>query len=65
MFCRFTIYVNKLFSIQSFNNAGPLIWNTLQKKVNLLVPIAKFKIASNIPNNNIEKYIRVTKVVVM
>ena len=29
-------------STQSFNNIGPRIWNSLQKKVNVLVPIAKF-----------------------
>ena len=29
-------------STQSFNNIGPRIWNSLQTKVNVLVPIAKF-----------------------
>ena len=27
--------------IQSFNNNGPRIWNCSQKKINVLVPIAK------------------------
>ena len=27
--------------IQSFNNISPRIWNCLQKKINVLVPIAK------------------------
>ena len=27
---------------QSFNNTGPQIWNCLQKKINVLLPIAKF-----------------------
>ena len=29
---------------QSFNDIGPRIWNSLQKKVNVLVPIVKFKL---------------------
>ena len=29
--------------IQFFNNTGPQIWNSLQKKVNIIVPISKFK----------------------
>ena len=34
---------------QSFNHIGPRIWNSLQKKVNIiLVPIAKFKITSKV-----------------
>ena len=35
-------------SIQCFNNTGPRIWNSLQKKVNILVPIAKFKTTSKL-----------------
>ena len=35
-------------STQSFNHIGPRIWNSLQKKVNILVPIAKFKITSKV-----------------
>ena len=35
-------------SIQSFNNIGPRIWNSPQKKVNVLVPIAKFLIMSKV-----------------
>ena len=33
---------------QSFNHIGPRIWNSLQKKVNVLVPIVKFKITSKV-----------------
>ena len=33
-------------SIQCFNNTGPRLWNSLQKKVNIIVPIAKFKTTS-------------------
>ena len=29
--------------IQSFNNTGPRIWKCLQKKINVLVSISKFK----------------------
>ena len=35
-------------SIQCFNNTGLRIWNSLQKKVNILVPIAKFKTTSKL-----------------
>ena len=35
-------------SIQCFNNTGPRIWNSLQKKVNILVPIDKFKTTSKL-----------------
>ena len=31
---------------QSFNHIGPRIWNSLQKKVNVFVPLVKFKITS-------------------
>ena len=34
--------------IQSFNNTGPRIWNCLQKKINVLVPIAKLKKTSKV-----------------
>ena len=30
-------------SAQSFNSIDPRIWNSLQKKVSVLVPIVKFK----------------------
>ena len=33
---------------QSFNHIGPRIWNSLQKKVNVLVPIVKFKMTSKV-----------------
>ena len=33
---------------QSFNHIGPRIWNSLQKKVNVLVPLVKFKITSKV-----------------
>ena len=33
-------------SIQCFNNTGSQIWNSLQKKVNILVPIANFFLIS-------------------
>ena len=35
-------------STQNFNSIGPRIWNSLQKKVNVLVPIATFEITPNI-----------------
>ena len=38
-----TIKGSNHVSTQSFNHIGPRIWNPLQKKVNILVPIAKFK----------------------
>ena len=34
--------------IQSFNNTGPRIWNCLQKKINVLVPIAIFFLTSKV-----------------
>ena len=40
-------------SIQCFNNTGPRIWNSLQKKVNILVPIAKFKTTSKLFSRSI------------
>ena len=35
-------------STRRFNHIGPPIWNSLQKKVNVLVPIAKLKIMSKV-----------------
>ena len=43
-----TIKGSNHVSTQSFNHIGPRIWNSLQKKVNILVPIAKFKITSKV-----------------
>ena len=40
-------------SIQCFNNTVPRIWNSQQKKVNILVPIAKFKTTSKLFSRNI------------
>ena len=33
---------------QSLSHIGPRIWNSLQKKVNVLVPLVKFKIPSTV-----------------
>ena len=35
-------------SIQCFNKTGLQIWNSRQKKVNILIPIAKFKTTSKL-----------------
>ena len=43
-----TIKGSNHVSTQSFNHIGPRIWNSLQKKVNILVPIAKLKITSSV-----------------
>ena len=37
---------------QSFNHIGPRIWNSLQKKVTVLVPIVKFKLTSKVFSHN-------------
>ena len=43
-----TIKGSNHVSTQSFNHIGPRIWNSLQKNVNILVPIAKLKITSKV-----------------
>ena len=43
-----TIKGNNHVYTQSFNHIGPRIWNSLQKKVNILVSIAKFKRTSKV-----------------
>ena len=41
--CLHTRKGNNHAYLQSFNNTDPRIWNCLQKKINVLVPIAKLK----------------------